>query len=410
MTDFRGYAVIDTETTGILPSWHHRIAEIAVIQLDHHGTVTGEWSSLVNPDRDLGPQAIHGIRAADARRAPRFEDLAGDLVARLRGRIPVAHNWPFDARHLRAEFDRLDITTPLRDDAGLCTMRAAGQARLGTRSLVGCCAAAGLPNRAWHTAHDDALAAADLFRHFLARAPATLAVLGNHLRAATWPWPQLPTGTQPVRRAAADHGEPHFLARLVERVPRDGEPQVDAYLAMLDRALLDRQISATEGDDLLELAYELGLRKTEVFALHHSYLRDLARAAWADGVVTGPERHDLSTVAALLGLDDGLVDQVVTEERAATRTAIRFSGIGGLVLRPGDKVVLTGEMERDREEITEQAERAGIRVTTGVSRQTRFLVAADPDSLSGKAKKARELGVPVIAERVFLRALDGTGT
>jgi DNA polymerase-3 subunit epsilon len=60
---------------------------------------------------------------------------------------------------------------------------------------------------------------------------------------------------------------------------------------------------------------------------------------------------------------------------AAVRQSAGFvsSGIvlGGLVLRPGDKVVLTGEMERGREEIIEQAERAGIRVTGGVGKQTR---------------------------------------
>lgn len=40
-------------TTGILTGWHHRIAEIAVVHVDAHGTVTDEWVTLVNPDRDL---------------------------------------------------------------------------------------------------------------------------------------------------------------------------------------------------------------------------------------------------------------------------------------------------------------------------------------------------------------------
>jgi DNA polymerase III epsilon subunit-like protein len=94
-----GYAVVDTETTGIHTGYRHRIAEIAIIHLDSTGMVTDEWSTLLNPDRDLGPQAIHGIRAAEVRRAPRFEHVAGDLIERFRGRIVVAHNWPFDAMH-----------------------------------------------------------------------------------------------------------------------------------------------------------------------------------------------------------------------------------------------------------------------------------------------------------------------
>jgi hypothetical protein len=80
VTGPRGYAVVDTETTGLFTGFRHRIAEVAVIHVDPDGTVTDEWSTLLNPDRDLGPQAIHGIRAADVRRAPRFEEMAGDLA------------------------------------------------------------------------------------------------------------------------------------------------------------------------------------------------------------------------------------------------------------------------------------------------------------------------------------------
>jgi hypothetical protein len=42
--------------------------------------------------------------------------------------------------------------------------------------------------------------------------------------------------------------EEHFPARLVDRLPRTYRPDADAYLEILDRALLDRQISATEAD------------------------------------------------------------------------------------------------------------------------------------------------------------------
>ncbi|MFJ1766912.1 exonuclease domain-containing protein [Amycolatopsis sp. NPDC088138] len=407
MTTAHGYAVIDTETTGILTGWHHRIAEIAVVHVDPRGNVTDEWVTLVNPDRDLGPQAIHGIRAADARRAPRFEQLAGDLVERLHGRVVVAHNWTFDAMHLRAEFGRLGVDTPFEPDAGLCTMRAAGRAQLSSgRSLIDCCAAARLPERVWHTALDDARGASELLGFLLRRAPSAVDVTGAQLRAANWAWPHLERRRTPaVRRTAIGHVEPHFLAKLVERTPRDGEPVVDAYYAMLDDALLDRQISATEGDALVEIAHDLGLHKSEVVALHLSYLRDLAREAWADQVVTSDERHDLLTVATLLALDPAIVETILDEERDAARAPGQESKVGGLVLRPGDKVVLTGAMKRERADIAAEATAAGVRVTGSVSKQTRVLAAADPDSMSGKAKRARECGVPVVSEDAFLQAL-----
>lgn len=411
----RGYAVVDVETTGILPSRHHRVAEIAVVHVDPTGLITDEWSTLVNPDRDLGPQAIHGIRAADVRRAPRFEHLVGDVVARLTGRVVVAHNWPFDAMHLHAEFGRCGIHTPWDSQAGLCTMRAAAKVGLAARrSLIDCCAAAGLPDRSWHTARDDALAAAELLGVLLRRYPRSMAVTDQQLRAASWAWPYIPPSRASlVHRTPAGHVEPHFLARLVERVSNDGEPEVDAYLAVLDRALLDRHLSAAEADELVDVAHELGLHRCDVLAIHVGYLRELARAAWADEVVTAEERRDIDAVAVLLGLDPELAESVIREEEGAPRDArppsFRAAKPGGLTLRPGDKVVLTGAMTRERDDIIAQAAAAGIRVTTGVSKQTTVLVAADPDSLSGKAKKARELAVPVVSEAAFLSVLDGLG-
>jgi DNA polymerase-3 subunit epsilon len=287
-------------------------------------------------------------------------------------------------------------------------MRAATLAGLAARrSLIDCCAAAGLPSRSWHTAKDDALAAADLLGVLLRRYPSSVAVTDQQLRAASWVWPRVPRSqVSPVHRTAARHGERHFLARLVERVPQDGEPEVDAYLAVLDRALLDRHLSATEADELLAVAHELGLHRSDVVAVHIGYLRELATAAWADQVVTADERRDIEAVAALLGLDAGLAQAVIEEQQAARPGPGWVARSGGLALRPGDKVVLTGAMTREREDIIAHATAVGIRVTTAVSKQTTVLVAADPDSLSGKAKKARQLAVPVVSEAAFLAVLD----
>ncbi|MFR9802546.1 exonuclease domain-containing protein [Pseudonocardia sp. RS010] len=401
--------MIDTETTGVQPGFRHRIAEVAVVHVDLDGTITNSWCSLVNPERDLGPQAIHGIKAADVRRAPLFDQLVGDLVELLTGRVVVAHNWPFDAMHLRAEFERLDIATPFYAGAGLCTMRTAGQILpWSRRSLIECCAAVGLPDRSWHTASADAEAAAELLGVFIEQASHLLQLSDLHLAAAAWDWPELPRAlATPVQRTPVDYVAPHFLARLIDRIPRSGEPIIDAYMAMLDGALLDRQISESEADGLIDLAHEMGLHKTEVVEIHRSYLYELGRAAWADGILTAEERHDVKTVAALLGLDDQAVDEALSPEADASRAdpAGARINVGGLALVAGDRVVLTGQMRRGRAEITAEARDAGLTMTTSVSRQTKVVVAADPDSLSGKAKNARLLGVPVVSEETFMRVL-----
>jgi DNA polymerase-3 subunit epsilon len=42
-----------------------------------------------------------------------------------------------------------------------------------------------------------------------------------------------------------------------------------------------------------------------------------------------------------------------------------------------------------------------LRIRNDVSRKLDILVVADPDSMSGKARKAQELGVRVVAETAF---------
>ncbi len=54
-----------------------------------------------------------------------------------------------------------------------------------------------------------------------------------------------------------------------------------------------------------------------------------------------------------------------------------------------------------RELAQQLAERAGMVVAPRVTKRLDMLVVADPDSLSGKARKAREYGVRIIAETAF---------
>lgn len=410
--DAISFAVIDTETTGLLPGFHHRITEIAVIHLDAMGHITDEWCTLVNPERDLGPQAVHGIRAADVRRAPTFQQICCEVIERLRGRVPVAHNWPFDAMHLRAEFSRLDIPTPLEYNAGLCTMQLAGHALPGAgRSLLACCNRAGISAMGWHSALADARAAASLLEYCIAASVLPAHWADHYQEVISWPWPILGFApVSPVVRRAEGEEEPHFLARLVDRLPRTEPPDSDSYLAMLDQVLLDRHVSATEADALVELAYELGLHRTEIVEWHHGYLKALAWAAWSDGVVTAAERADLTEVARLLGLDERTANQVVDQEASPAGTETPHTGmrVGSFAMKPGDIVVLTGEMSLPRAVWEERVTQAGLTVGDSVTKKTKLLVAADPDSLSSKAKKARQYRIPVVTEAAFGQLLEST--
>jgi DNA polymerase-3 subunit epsilon len=174
---------------------------------------------------------------------------------------------------------------------------------------------------------------------------------------------------------------------------------------VLDQALIDRHISESEADELVSLAAEFGLSRTVVTDLHHAYLRALARTALSDGIVSQDERHDLESVAHLLGLGVDAVDTALTTAASGVTEDSVLVSVGSFRLRPGDVVVLTGETTEPRGVLEDRGRAAGLQVGKGVTKKTRLLVAADPDSLSGKARKARGYGIPIVTEAAFGRLL-----
>ncbi len=399
------YAVIDTETTGLRPSWHDRVIEIAVVQLDAHGRVESEWSSLINPNRDLGPQHIHGITGAEVRRAPAFEDLAGEIADRLRGRVVVGHNVQFDLQFLIAEYERMGLPVGASDTSGLCTMRLAARfLPMAGRRLADCCREAGIELVNAHAALDDARASGELLAYVL-RMTGGVASWRTHRPDDDWPLLP-PSGVAPVGRRSGTEVDEHFLSRLVDRLPRAHRPEADAYLDVLDGALLDRYISVADADALVAVAERLNLSRADVVELHRAYLSQLAALATADATVTDAERADLDDVARLLGLS---ASHVADAWQAASGATVVIPRQSRARLDRGDIVVFTGQTDEPRELLVQRAAGAGLTVADYVTKRTRLVVAADPDSLSIKAQRAAAYGIPVVHPAAFHRMLPRAG-
>ena len=215
------------------------------------------------------------------------------------------------------------------------------------------------------------------------------------LRGSKIPEFALRSGGAPVR-------EEFWLDRIVASMPRHSDPRVDSYLGTLESALLDRYLSAHEEEALIETASELGLDRDRLDAIHRDYLLSMSAIAWEDAIVTNAELKDLETVARLLGLG---VDDVPVSLDAAKASTSR-SVASSFQLKPGDQICLTGQMSHPREAIEALLTERRLRVG-GLTKQTRLLVAADPDSQSGKAAKARGYGVPIVTESALLGLLLG---
>jgi len=401
MSDLR-FAILDFETTGISPR-SHRIIEIGLVHLDMGGEVTGRWETLLNPGRDLGPQRIHGIRAADVLRAPTFADVASELLDLLQGRVLAAHNASFDVRFLVAELERLGISPPVQWPEALCTMRLARELLPGTRrSLADCCAAFDIELREAHRALDDAMATAQLLASYLRENPGheCWSTYEESARQLTWPTFVGPR-SEWLPRPRGGEDEAAFLERIAEQLPdRSGPDEHQEYLALLDRCLVDRRLSMHEQEELVERARLLGMDRSTCMQLHEAYFEDLRQMAWDDHHLTDEEAHDLRTVARLLSLSEARLAQALAgPDRSSAlpapgpaKAATRFR------LEPGARITLTGQMERERDDWYAELSSLGFIPSNGVSKMVNLVVAADPDSLSGKARKAREYGIPIVDE------------
>lgn len=400
------FAVVDLETTGLSPAHHHRVLEIGVALVNDNGRVEAEWDSLVNPERDIGAEDIHGLRASELYRAPTFAQIAGELLSLLRGRVVVAHNLSFEALFLNSEFGRIGVSIPLSPTTGLCTMRLAGHYLPSRpRSLEACCACIGYTIEHGHAALPDARATAALLSHYIEAGHLLESWEDLILTAQGVSWPDIPPTKSRLPRAQASAVlEEHFLGRLASRAPRvEAHPQANSYLGLLDRVLLDRRVSHHEQDELVATASLMGLSREDAVRLHRAYLSALARLALDDGQVSADERANLGVVASLLGLADADVDAALGTKVCDEAKACE---VGSFALCAGDTIVFTGEVVgMSRSELEYQAKCLGLRVTGTVSAKTRLLVAADPDSLSGKARRARDLGVPIVAPDAYLSLL-----
>ena len=161
------YAIVDIETTGGMAK-RDKITEIAIIVTDGQ-KVLKTFDSLVNPERSIPNEItrITGITNEMVKTAPKFYEIAKQVVDYTEGTIFVAHNVNFDYSFLREEFSALGYTFSKKQ---LCTVKLSRKAFPGLKSyaLGNLIAHFGIQVNARHRAFDDAYATTDLFSRILA--------------------------------------------------------------------------------------------------------------------------------------------------------------------------------------------------------------------------------------------------
>ncbi len=149
------FAVFDVETTGLDPTFGHRICEVGCLRA-RNGVELKRFESLVDPGRAISSGAFRVNRITEEmlRDAPPFDRIAGPLLDIIQGAVLVAHNAPFDLGFLAAELEIARLLVP--DNPVVDTLALTRRAyHLPRNSLSAVVAALGIEHNPTHRALSD---------------------------------------------------------------------------------------------------------------------------------------------------------------------------------------------------------------------------------------------------------------
>ena len=162
------FSIIDIETTGG-NSKNDKITEIAIYVHDGEKIIK-EYQTLVNPERPI-PYFISQLTGIDdnmVKNAPKFYEVAKEIVETVKDTVFIAHNVGFDYNFIREEFKALGFEFKMKK---LCTVQLSRKLLPGmdSYSLGKLCKELNIEINGRHRAAGDALATVKLFDILLAK-------------------------------------------------------------------------------------------------------------------------------------------------------------------------------------------------------------------------------------------------
>jgi len=162
------YAVIDVETTGLSPK-NGRLTEIAIVIVQDN-QIIDQYSSLINREKKISYRItqLTGINNKMVQDAPKFYEIAKEIVEFTTDCIFVAHNASFDYRFIQAEFSAFgyQYERKILDTVKLSRKLIPG---LPSYSLGKLTSHLGISIKNRHRALGDAMATAELFLLLLSK-------------------------------------------------------------------------------------------------------------------------------------------------------------------------------------------------------------------------------------------------
>jgi DNA polymerase III subunit epsilon len=407
-------AFLDLETTGFSPKRGDKILEVAIVTTDLKGNVIDKYETLINPRREITGVEIHQITAEMVKHAPTISEVLDDLLHHLQGKVIVGHNVSFDLRFLNFELSRQ--TKMQVESQGICTLSMSRKVlpELPVRRLDAFCNFFDINLSDAHAAIADCEATVQLYFE-LKQLSLELGIDDfdpKNFSPFLIDRQLLPKGISVIRSQANEMGhlERTRLADFIYRLPSNPADHVPVqlYLNLLDEVLADRITTESEAQLVMDLITEFGISKEQVLAIHSDYLKKLVRVYLLDGILSDSELSDLAIVAQLLNIGSENLQLLILEEQENYEANSAIISADELVDILEKSICFTGQLSAriqgvlvDRLKAQQFALERGMIIKSGISTKLDYLVTADPNSLSGKSLKAREIGVKVIAEPVF---------
>ena len=153
------------------------------------------------------------------------------------------------------------------------------------------------------------------------------------------------------------------------------------------------------------------MTRDQAVATHDQYMHHLILVALEDGVITEAEEKDLELVRRLLGITEKHYDALMNKSIDQYKYGAQVncfqkpdSSLSGktVCFTGAFNSIINGELAT-RTIAKKMAVDAGMIVQKGVTKKLDILVVADPNSMSIKAKKARDYSIRIVAEPVFWR-------
>lgn len=378
------WAVVDVETSGLSRAGD-RVLSLAALALDEDGRPARSLVTLLDPGCDPGPVHIHGLTREELRGSPTFGDVLPVLQELLERRVLVAHNASFDHDFLAAEAQRCG--TVLSSRSRLCTL--ALSRRLGlpvaNHTLASLAQHWGVPQRAAHDAHDDALVLAQVFHRSLVLA----AELGL-------PLPVL--SARPVSATARPAAVTRIPCPWVDPGPwQPGRPLVQGTIVVVTgpvssgREALVRRMQAAGLDVANTVSRRTGLLVTN----DRDAVTVKARRARRDGVPFVDE----ATVLRLLGdvrrgrPRDRAVLEVSREPERPVPPRRPAAAVGGWA---GQRVLVVGGSHADGRTARAQLAAVGGAAAVNLTASVTHVLLLSGGERDPRVARARDRGVPAV--------------